>query len=168
MSSTSYSYFDQFSDVQVDLSPYLNNIKDTYGIDYSFTNIQSPKPILKNLFERVDIVANFKKNILFFDSYTVQDGERPEDVSFRKYDVVDNWWIICLFNGVKNIWMDWVMTEDQLQAMADKLFETENKYTRNTYYDLLFERNESMRHILVLKPIYINDLVTAYRTAVEG
>ena len=168
MSSTSYSYFDQFSDTQVDLTSYLNNIKDTSGFDYSFTNLQSTKPTLKNLFERVDIVDDFKKNILYFDSYTVQDGERPEDVSFKKYNTVENWWVICIFNNVKNLWLDWVMTENQLQSMADKLFETENKYTRNTYYDLLFERNESMRHILVLRPIYMNDLVTAFRTAVEG
>ena len=163
---STYSYFDQFKDTNVDLTPYLNNIKTNSGFDYTLTNLQSVKTTLKNLFERVDVVSDFKKNILYFDSYQIQDGERPEEVSFKVYNTTDNWWILCLFNNIKNIFLDWVWTEEQLQAMAQMLFDKENKYTLQTYYELLHARNESNRFILILKPFYLNDFTSAFRNAV--
>jgi len=164
--STNYHYFDQFPDTEIDLTPYLKHVKSESGFDYSLTNLQSVKTTLKNLFQRTDVAKNFKKNILYFESYQIQDGERPEDVSYKFYKTVDNWWILCLFNDIKNIWLDWVWTDDQVQAMADKMFATEGKYKRDVYYNLLIERNESNRHLLVLNPFYLNDFITAFRNAV--
>ena len=166
MAITNYTYFDQFSDIEVDLTPYLQNINSKSDVDYSFTNLQSVKTTLKNLFERVELISDFKKNILYFDSYQIQDGERPEDVSFKKYNTTDNWWILCIFNDIKNLWMDWPMTNEQLQSMANKLSTTKNLYSEKAYHDLLSERNENLRNILVVKSFYLNDFTTAFRNAV--
>jgi hypothetical protein len=162
--SSDFSYFDQFSDMEVNLNPYLNDIKSS-GIDYAFTNLQPVKVKLKNLFERVEVASDFKKNILNFTSYQIIENERPEDVAYKIYGSVDDWWVICIFNDIKNIYLDWPMSEEQLQDMADVFYSQEGIYKRDVYYDLLSERNEGLRNILILNPFYLNDLISAFRTA---
>lgn len=165
MSST-FSYFDQFSDITVNLNPYLTNISQRSNIDYTFSNIQPIQTTLKNMFNRIELINNFKKNILFFDSYLINDGERPENLSYKIYGDVNYWWLFCIFNNIRNIWLDWPMTEEQLNDLANKLYNEDNKYTRTTYYNLLHERNELKRQILILKPFYINDVITSFRNMI--
>lgn len=171
MANTSFSYFDQYTDVVVDMTPYIASINSTLDeslkYKYSFTNIQPIKTTLKNLFDKVDLVGNFKSDISFFNSYVVQDGESPQKVSNDFYGTMDNWWIIALFNDMKNMVTDWPMKEDQIQKTADILYQKEGKYSREMYYQLLFDRNETRRNILVLKSIYINDVISAFRNEIE-
>jgi hypothetical protein len=60
------------------------------------------------------------------------------------------------------------MTDPQLQTLAEYYYKTENLYTLQTYYDLLHERNENKRNIILLKYDYLNDVVTAFYNAVNG
>lgn len=165
--SINYNYFDQFKDVEVDLSPYLQAIKDSTGYDYKFSNIQPVKTTLKNLFDKVVLLDSFKKEYINFDTYEVNNNESIEYVSYVAYKTVDYWWIIAIFNDIKDIFYDWVKTEDQIQYIADQLYETENKYSRRVYYDMLVAHNEKRRTLLVLKPEFINTVVSAYRSEIE-
>ena len=166
-SGVEYTYFDSFSDITIDLTSYLASIQTETGIDYKFSNIQPVKIPMANFFDHTEIVSTFVNNVLFFDSYAVRDGERPEDISFDTYGTVEHFWIVCLFNNVKSLYNDWVMTEDQLQTLANYYYIMENLYTLQIYYDLLHERNENKRNIILLKADYLNDVVTAFYNAVN-
>lgn len=168
MSIINFSYFDQFTDMEINLAPYINDIKSNSGFEYTFSNIQPVKVTLKNLFNRTEVIDNIKKNISYFEPYVIKNGERPDSISYEFYDTVENWWIICVFNNIKNMYNDWPMTDEQLNSMTESLFNSENKYSKSTYYNLLFERNELNRNILILKPLYINDVVSAFRSKVEN
>jgi hypothetical protein len=164
--TTEFSYFDQFPDVTIYLTPYFSAINTDQPYTYSFTNVQPVQTTLKNLFDQVDLVNNFT-DISFFTSYSIADGERPENVSNNFYNTQNNWWILAIFNNMKNIINDWIMSEPQLQTLSDIYYSKEGKYSRATYYNLLFERNEIHRNILVLKPIYVNDVISAFRNEIE-
>jgi len=167
-SGVEYTYFDSFSNVTTDLTQYIASIQTSTGIDYKFTNIQPVKIPMVNFFDHTEIISKFINNVLFFDSYTVRDGQRPEDISFDTYGTVEHFWILCIFNNVKTLFNDWVMTEPQLQTLAEYYYKTENLYTLQTYYDLLHERNENKRNIILLKNDYLNDVVTSFYNAVNG
>lgn len=164
--SNYFHYFDQFKDVEIDLSPYLKTISTQSDFTYSFTNIQPVKTTLKNMFEKVELVSKFKSDILKFKVYTVNDMDRLDSISYKFYETVDYWWLICIFNDIRNVYLDFPETEDQLLAHAKMLYQTEGKYPLDTYYNLLFDRNEKKRTFLILKPDYINDVITAFRNEI--
>ena len=162
ISSTTFSYLDQFNDIDIDLTSYLKAIKDSTGFDYTFTNTQPIHTTIKNLFDKIEIVNTYKKNITFFSSYTILDNEDIFILSNKFYGNTESWWLICLFNNIQNVFNDWPLSEIQLQKISQHLFDTENKYNLKTYYELLSNRNELKRKILVLRPEYINDVVVSF------
>jgi hypothetical protein len=166
--STDYSYFDQFDDVTIDLTPYFDaiNLGSTY--QYSFTTIQPVLTTLKNIFQEVDIINTFISNIALFTQYQIQEKDTPEGVSLATYGTMDYWWIIAIFNNMKNMINDWLMSEDQMQALTAKLVMNDGKYSSTVYYNLLVERNEANRNILLPLPANIATIITAFRTAVTG
>lgn len=165
--STTFDYFDQFPLIELDYNPYLESVKSMTGVDYKFTNIQPIKTTSANIFEKIELIIDFKKDILNFDPYTISENERIENVSYNKYSSVDYWWVIAIFNNIKNICTDWPLSNEQLIIIAEELYNTEAKYSKATYYDLLFERNEKKRNILLPKPLTINPITAKFRAAFE-
>lgn len=161
--SIQFHYFDQFKDMEVSLTPYLDHILKTSNFNYTISNIQNVNVPVKNLFEKVELVNRYKSDILNFESYTIKDSDSPESISYRFYNSLDYWWVFFIFNNIKNFYNDWPWTDEQIQDMATRLYENENKYPLETYYNILFERNENKRQILILKAEYINDVVVEYR-----
>lgn len=163
MAYQNFSYFDQFRDVQVDLTDYLKRFDVVPGHPFTFSNMQPVVATLKNLFELFEIVEDFRNNVITFQRYSVAEGEKVEDVSYKNYDTTDHWWIILLFNDIKNPFMQWPKTEEQLSELADLMFVEEGIFSRDTYYSILFEENEKKRGIVVPKPSYITDIIWEYR-----
>lgn len=165
--SNDFTYFDQFKDYTANLSRYFIDVNLGNNYKYTFTNKQNANVVLKNIFEHIAITDTFKQNMLFFDRYTVGDDEAIDTIAHKYYGNVNHWWLICIFNNIKNIFTDWVLSTAQLNAIADYQYENEGKYSRDAYYNLLFERNENKRKILVLKTFYYNDVISAFRTEFE-
>lgn len=165
--STSFHYFDQFTPVTFNLNKYLDNVKEISGIDYTFTNIQPINATLANLFEKVELIVDYKKSVLDFTPYVINDNERIENVAYTMYGDIDYWWLIALFNNIKNMFIDWPMNQEQLSLLSEELFIKEAKYSKSVYYDLLFERNETKRNILIPKYTSIENIVSKFRTAFE-
>lgn len=162
-----FDFFDQFQEIQVDLTPYLDEFS-TEEDKLVFSNLQPVKTNLKNLFEHINVVTSYKENILLFEQYEVQDGDRIENVAYKLYKNVNYWWVIALFNNIRNPWTDWVKTDDQLHELAEKLAYTHQVYPKKTYYKLLFDKNEALRNITVLKRGHINDLVWQMRKLITA
>lgn len=155
-----FSYFDQFQDIEIDLGPYISSISN----GYTLSNRQPVKTKIKNLFTKYDLILNLRQNINFFEKYEIPEDELPEVTSFKKYQTTDFWWLVLVFNKIENPFLEWPLTQEQINKMADYLFETEGKYTRKTYYEFLFERNESKRSILLPLPTILNEIVWLYQS----
>lgn len=164
---SSFNYFDQFPLITLNFNSYLESVKTETGYDYTFTNVQPINTTLANIFEKIDLIVDFKKDVLNFDPYTVKESERIENISYNKYDTVDYWWLIALVNNIKNVITDWPLPHDQLVAIAENLYNTEGNYSKSTYYDLVFERNETKRNILLPKPLTVSPLTARFRAAYE-
>lgn len=154
-----FSYFDQFKDMEVDLTPYLSGVTP----DYKFSNRQPVKTTVKNLFEKYSLNFDYTKNVDFIYKYTIEEGDAPDVVSFKNYETVDFWWLIFVFNNIQNPFLEWPLSHEQINQLSDTLFEKENKFTRNTYYELLFEKNESLREIILPSPSIITEIVWGYQ-----
>ena len=153
-----FHFFDQFLDVEVNLKPYQNYMQrfDKY---FQFSNWQPLRVKLKNLFYQYRVINNYLKNKTFFIKYQVKDYETIEYIAYKFYDDVEFWWVIAVFNDIKNPFNDWIMTNEQLQMIANWLTQEEGKYPYEIYYKLLFERNEEKRNIKILRPEELNNLV---------
>lgn len=159
------SYFDQFKDMEIDLSEYLTKLSsDEYK--YEFSNIQPATCTVKNLFEQFRIIDQYKKSAAAFLRYSIKDGERLDNISYRFYETVDFWWLIALFNDIRNPFYDLPLNEQQIIELSEKLAEEEGKYPQKTYYKLIFEANETKRQIYIPRPGYVADIVWEFRKAI--
>lgn len=164
---TNFTYLDQFPQVEINLNPLLDDIKQTSGFDYTFSNIQPIKTNLANIFEKINIIGNFKQDIMNFDPYVIQDGDDIMSVSYNKYGDMTYWWTIAIFNDIKNIFTDWPFLESQLIELAERLYITENKFSKTAYHQMLFERNEIKRRIVLPKTTIVNKIVATFRAVYE-
>lgn len=62
-----------------------------FGQETSLTNFQ-------NISVYSDVIDQIKDNINFYELYTIQDGERPDIISYEKYGTVKYYWTIYLLN----------------------------------------------------------------------
>ena len=58
-----------------------------------------------------------KSSALAYMNYTVQDGERPEDVAFYYYDDPAFAWLVLLSNDIVDPYTDWPQTDHVLHDM---------------------------------------------------
>lgn len=49
--------------------------------------------------------------------YTVEDGQKPEDISYYYYGTVDYTWLVCLLNDVIDTYNDWVLSSSDFEKM---------------------------------------------------
>jgi hypothetical protein len=79
-----FNYFDQFEDIEIDLGPYVEEFS-TPDDEIVFSNEQPVITTLPNIFEHIRILTEYRGNVLNFQPYQIQDGERIENVAFNIY-----------------------------------------------------------------------------------
>lgn len=162
-----FNYFSQYNDVEIDFSSYLTNIYNKTGFKYSFNNIQPVKATLKNIFDKIDIISSYTNDVSNFEFWEIDEYDRPETTSFEYYGTTDLWWIVLIANDIKDVFSQWPLTTDQIISLAESLYETENKYTYNTYHDLLTERNDKLKNIRLIKSGIVYDVIASFRSEFE-
>jgi len=156
-----FSYFDQYSDMEIDFSKYIE--KKSTDINYNFSNDQPVKTTIKNLFTHYNLIDTFKKNIDIIFNYTIKDTDTPEKISYDLYRTTDFWWVIFIFNNIQNPFLDWPLNQDHLNQLVDLLYQDERKYSKETYYQFIFDRNEQRRNIILPKGYAMNQIIWAYK-----
>lgn len=162
MNNSDFSYFDQYQDIELDLTSLLTSLSSD-NFTYSLTNMQPAKSTVKNLFTKYNFINDYKSNINVINIYTIQENEKPEDVSFKLYDTVEFWWILFVFNNIKNPMLEWPLNQSQLNDLVELTYQNNKKYTRDFYYEYFFEENEKKRKIITPKTFSLPDIIWAYR-----
>lgn len=160
-----FSYFDQFTNIEIDLTSYLTNLSSS-GNTYTFNNIQPVKTTVTNLFTKYDVVFDYKDNLEVIIRYDVKDDELVETVSYNVYGTVDLWWIVLVFNNIKEPWKEWPLSQSELIAKVTNMYETEAKYSYQTYYDYLTKINDERKQIILPKPDTVKEIIWKYRQAI--
>ena len=148
---------DLFDDVKINITDICRETGTTLN-----TNLQSYEDIpIKQLFSRVRFNL-FSDD--YFD-YTEIVENSMDKVSERLYDNPNCWWLILLVNGVRNPFA-FNMSPRMISIVANYLFRVEQKYTEDTYYDLVNEYNQNRRKkVKFIKKDHLNDF---FRKALNG
>ena len=72
--------------------------------------------LVTNLLRRVQIKGGLKESGALFDMYDVGGEETPESVSEQFYGDQKYYWIILLFNNVKDRFYDWPLSSEQYET----------------------------------------------------
>jgi|LWDU01.1.fsa_nt_gi hypothetical protein len=100
------SYFSGFKIIPYDLNG--------DGIYDNVTNLAIISKISKALIN----------NVTLYDFININDGERPDQLSFRLYDSVEYYWTFLLINNsINNVWNDWPKSSNQLEEYCDRKYE---------------------------------------------
>ena len=76
---------------------------------------QGDYKLVTNLLRRVQIKEGLKESAALFDLYDIQGEDTPESVSEQFYGDQRYYWIILLFNNVKDRFYDWPLPQKQFE-----------------------------------------------------
>ena len=86
----------------------------------------------KNFFRRYVINEDIFSNVVYFQKYTIEDGDRPDTLADKAYDDPFLDWVILLTNNMVNARYDWPLTNYELwktvEAQYDTPYETIHHY----------------------------------------
>ena len=97
---------------------YFNNMPKIFYDSYGTSN---PK-IVTNLLRRVGVRAKVRANTLFFDTYSVREGETPEIISHKMYGDSELHWVVMLVNDVIDRYHDWPMSTPQFNSYINQKY----------------------------------------------
>ena len=79
--------------------------------------------IVTNLLKRVAIRAKVKNNSVFYDTYTVQNGDTPESIADKLYDDPELHWVVLLVNDITDRYHQWPMYEQQFNTYVTEKYD---------------------------------------------
>lgn len=69
-----------------------------------------------DIFRTVKPKQSLKDDILLYNKYTIQDGERPDHVSQKLYGTPDYYWTFFMVNeNMTNVFTDWPLSRKEVQ-----------------------------------------------------
>jgi len=78
--------------------------------------------VVPDILRRVKIKSAIKDNLSLFDKFDVNNGETPEEVSYKVYGTTDYFYVILLINEITDRYYGW--------PLSDQAFE---EYVKNKY-----------------------------------
>lgn len=97
------------------MSTYFKNFP---SVPYAF-GINLPRVAYTNITAYVDVIDQIKDNISFYRKYYIQEGDRPDQLSYKLYGTTDYYWTFFLLNDhLKE--QGWPLTYDALSKVIDK------------------------------------------------
>jgi len=98
----------------------MKYFKDFQDVFYNFGNEAQPT-LIQNISKYVDIIDQVKDDIAFLTFYTIQEGNRPDQVSIELYDTPLYYWTLYLLND--NIRQQgWPLNNVEFQTYIKKIF----------------------------------------------
>lgn len=92
-------------------------------IEYDFTTTEDVKQlmVLSDISTRVQSFYDANSNDNLFSPYTIRNYDTPEKISFNLYGTTSYYWTIMYVNNLFDMFNDWPMTDDELDAYANVL-----------------------------------------------
>ena len=147
--------------------------------------------LVTDFLRRVTLRSKVRSNVLVFDTYDVKQGETPELLADKLYNDPELHWVILLINDITDRYHQWPMNNNQfLTYLNDKYSNVDathhyeisqvsgdttikiNIGTDNTEHsgasivtnrEYEEERQDELRKIRLLNPIYIEPFVAEYQ-----
>ena len=114
-------------------------------VDYKFGN-EVDTALFQNLTVYVDLIDQIIDNSSLYTTYTIQDGERPDSLSFKLYGTVDHYWTFYLLNSKLRI-QGWPLTYQEQYTKAEEFYPNTVLTTQESMHSKFYLNN-----ILATKP----------------
>lgn len=101
---------------------YFNNFPQIY---YDAAGNGNYK-LVTNLLRRVQIKEGLRESAALFDLYDIMGEDTPESVSERYYGDQRYYWIILLFNNIKDRFYDWPLPQSDFQTYVNDKYSNIN------------------------------------------
>jgi hypothetical protein len=104
-----------------------------------FPSTEYANTIVTNLISKVKFDQSVQKNLAVFYPYTVEQGERPDQIAARYYNNPELDWVIYLANDIMDPYYDWPLSQNQfysyIAAKYGSVSEAQSKiaFYRNNY-----------------------------------
>ena len=105
---------------------------DQKPISYPFS--KADRVVAKNFFRRYKLNDDAFNYAVFFNKYSIQDGETPSSLANKAYGDPFYDWVILLTNNMVNVHYDWPLTGRQLYLTV--ISEYENPMGEIHHYEL--------------------------------
>ena len=157
----------------------------------NFNQITYDDRTVTDITHSFDIIDKFKNDIELYEIYTVQDGERLEQVADKTLGNQNYYWIIMMMNDIINPFYDFPLSDKELKVFIDNKYnnpestlgdERHNIHhyeyngiiygnvdpapglstpVTNEQYEI--NLNEEKRKLKIPKPIYVNQIIAEFR-----
>ena len=121
---------------------------------------------LLDITRKANLSTIVKKDALAYMNYTVEEGEKPEDVAFYYYDDVQYAWLVLLANNIIDPYTQWPKNESDLNEYikvqyADKAGTTGEgviEWTKNATIgaNIMYYQSHSDPNITLNRASYLN------------
>jgi len=78
-----------------------------------FPSTEYANTIVTNLISKVKFDQSVQKNLAVFYPYTIDQGERPDQIAARYYNDPELDWLIYLANDIMDPYYDWPLSQNQ-------------------------------------------------------
>jgi len=82
--------------------------------------------VVVDIFKRVVLSKEFQENSAYFETYDVNHGETPEELSFRFYGTESLHWLILMTNNIVDPRFEWPLSEENLLKVVEDKYGGEN------------------------------------------
>jgi hypothetical protein len=157
-------------------------------IDYDILGDGEKKKI-KNFFRRFDFRENVRKFGTIYTKWVVRDEDTPQIIAHKLYNSTHYYWVVLMINQMIDPMFDFPMTDENLTEYVDTKYGVENRHAfhhwesieseevgslpagiivDDTYpakhdidnYEYELKLNDKKRHILLLEPLYLPQILT--------
>jgi hypothetical protein len=98
-----------------------------------------------NIIAKVRFDQSVSKNLAVFYPYTVEEGERPDQIAQHYYDDPSYDWIVYLSNNITDPYHEWPLTQAAFDDyIKEKYGSTANAQAQIAYYTVNYENDDSV------------------------
>jgi hypothetical protein len=99
---------------------------------------------VKNLFKRAKLREDIFKELAFFERYTIEGDDRPDNVAFKVYDDSTFDWVVLVSNNIINIQSEWPLPQrDFDRFLLDKYGDYDTLYNGIHHYETQEVKNSN-------------------------
>jgi hypothetical protein len=91
---------------------------------------------VKNFFKKSKLREDIFQNLSFFEKYTIDGDDRPDNVAFKVYDDATFDWVILVANNIINIQSEWPLEQNDFDRyMLEKYGDYNTLYNGVHHYE---------------------------------
>lgn len=152
---------------------------------------------IRNFFKRFDFRNKVRKYGSIYTKWVVRDEDTPQIIAHKLYNSTHYYWIVLMINQMRDPTFDFPMTDLELSDYVDKKYGVENRHAFHHYesrstgevihlpdgiivddtypykaeidnYEYEIKLNDDKRHILILKPEYLEQVLEELSTILSS